>query len=307
MDPAEPEDTMPMSLGNTSGTRRPRLIAPLLSILLLIGTQLQAEDTKIIPVDIYRLVFATDPGLNSRFESHDIERLIARVNSTWSQARVRWTIGQVNTVHVTRDDLPDGLPAKDRREFRRALAKIARRHFLESDDGKRWRIALMQRFPIAASGLYAGEVSTVFYGETSKNGEAQPIVLAHELGHALGLSHVQQETNLMYGGRAKDPGRTRKLERWQIEDAWRQAANGPAPPGGSGNAGRETRRSEEAARRIEIARRLRRFDDDGDGRIAETQVPPRARKAFERVDQGGDGWIDRSEIQRFISGPMDIE
>ena len=75
-----------------------------------------------------------------------------------------------------------------------------------------------------------------------------------------------------------------------------RAANGSGPRRrAGGGARRESRNGATGSgRSIE---RLLAMDRDGDGRLAPREMPPQARRNFERMDRNSDGYLDQQEIR----------
>lgn len=48
----------------------------------------------------------------------------------------------------------------------------------------------------------------------------------------------------------------------------------------------------------QIWRQLLSGDKNSDGKLSEEEMPPRLRRAFSRIDQDGDGFVDESELKR---------
>jgi hypothetical protein len=239
----------------------------------------------------------------------EVGQLFSEVNAVWRKWGIEWVPESVSTLKVESTEFPGVSVNETKRGFRNKMAAI-----VPTEPGPgRWQIAILRQFPIPASGTYIPDKNTVLYGELNKNGEHFPIVLAHELGHSLGLKHEKSEENLMYGGRSKDPEQTQFLNTQQIEQAKSHAkADGYAHPGTgtlskdySGNADSENHskrsRTLSSEQRENMARRLKSFDSNGDGQIDLAEVPAKASSTFARIDLDGNGSIDRQELEYFSS------
>ena len=135
------------------------------------------------------------------------------------------------------------------------------------------------------------------------------MVLAHELGHSLGLQHTNLPGNLMQVGRPMDMP---YLTKEQIDIARIQAMKGPAsltdlpdpvsiqrnwvPHPGIEMVGPPSL----VLRRQRIARDFRHFDIDDDGIIKKEDIPYRTLPVFEEMDRNQDDEIDTVEINRFV-------
>lgn len=176
-----------------------------------------------MPVNVYLLKFSNPKDLSARYTKKDVKELFEEVNDIWSKLGFIWTVDSVETVQVGENSFsvpPDGFSSP--REFRDAIADV-----IPNEKTGRWRVYIVNQFPIKGSSVYIVEKGAVVYGELNKSGERYPVILAHELGHSLGLRHEKSPDNLMYGGPEKNPERTMQLSDQQIKRAKGQAGLGP--------------------------------------------------------------------------------
>lgn len=177
-----------------------------------------------LPVSVVRLSFEGNADLSGQSDYAEVERLFKEVNAVWSRWGITWEVSSIETKTVSAADFitpANGFASP--REFRDAAAEL-----IPAPSGdRRWRVYIMRQFPIAGSSVYLVEKSTVLYGELNKEGDRYPVILAHELGHSLGLRHVPMAGNLMYAGPGKTPSTDLKLTPMQIRQARQQAAAGP--------------------------------------------------------------------------------
>ena len=270
-----------------------------------------AQDRAMIqlPVRVYLLSFDAAPDLNSTYDEHEVNLLFGEVNAVWRKWGIEWVPETISTLNVDRNEFPGVSAQETKRGFRNKLAAIVP----AKEGSARRQVAIFRQFPVEASGVYVREKETVFYGELNKDGKRFPIVLAHELGHALGLNHEKKEENLMYGGRAKNPEKTHLLESRQIDLARSVAKGGESsrpegtPPSAvpsvrtGSKSGRQGSGAPSPEQRKKMARRLESFDSNGDGKIELTEVPPKAQRTFGRIDLDGNGSIDSKELDHFAS------
>ncbi len=238
-----------------------------------------------LPVRVHLMSFEAAETLNSTFEAPQVERLFTDVNALWKQWGIEWQLESIVYTRVSAAQFPSIAIDEGRKSFREKLVAISPK----IGQKRLWQVCLIRRFPIPASGVYLRETGTVFYGELNKHGESQPVVLAHELGHSLGLDHVPDASNLMQGGSSKNPSLTTNLDAVQIRAAKVQANHGPV-------AG--ARLDDE--RKLAIVRRLRQMDRNGDGVVVRAEVAPPARKAFELLDYDRNGALDDEEFDHFL-------
>lgn len=179
-------------------------------------------------VRVHLLQSAEFEPLNSGLSDAALATLFEGVNAIWERAGVVW-----NVESIIRE------PAQNAEEFLRAfrgevppsvqiLSSIFPQDSLLRGE---WNVIVVKDLGAIAGGFYLNTVGVVIFGEFGPIG-AQSVtgagrrILAHELGHSLGLDHVPctPEGNLMSPGCAS-ADRTR-LTTEQVESARRQAARG---------------------------------------------------------------------------------
>lgn len=177
-----------------------------------------------MPVAVYLLEFSSMQQLSAQYAQEDVMELFDDVNALWSRYGLTWDVESVQTMYVTRARFSEPVEGfSSPREFRNAVADI----IPAPSTAQKWRVYLVNQFPVNGSAVYIIEKGAVLYGELNKKGERHPVILAHELGHSLGLRHVSNPENLMYAGPQKDTAKTRQLGPQQIIRAKRQAGLGP--------------------------------------------------------------------------------
>lgn len=178
----------------------------------------------ILPVSVVRLVFLKDTELSAKGDYAEVERLFKEVNEVWSRWGITWEVRSIVTQTVSATDFLTPVNGfLSPREFRDAAAEL----IPEPSGERRWRVYVMRQFPVDGSAVYIMEKSAVLYGELNKEGNRYPVILAHELGHSLGLRHVPMVGNLMYAGPGKTPSKDLRLTTIQIQQARQQAQAGP--------------------------------------------------------------------------------
>jgi hypothetical protein len=288
--------------------------------LVLVGgcaTQVSATQTLRLPLHVYRYSFAAAPELNSTLSNAETKELIDRVNRVWERANIRWDLQSVSDRSVDAKDFPELTGSEDRNDIRERLLAVAP----VDTSGRGWNVAVIREFPVPAGGLYLPKARVVYFAERARGGETSAVVLAHELGHSLGLSHSRETRNLMHraaGARGLETENATALSPDQISTVRTQALNGliareslngDYPAIESNRPGRQindmpdrARAGPSPARRKRIVERLESFDLDNDGVIHIEDVPDRGRSAFRRMDTNQDGKLDETELAEFSQG-----
>ena len=169
--------------------------ALLITLLLMPLAALNAAEPLpilVVPVRVHLVQSATQPKLHTTLTEADVQRIFGKVNRIWSQAGIRFEIESVRKTQAP--DLPPD--SKLKRERDRVKAAIPK----ESLSSTAIDVCYVKE--VQPNGFYYGE--PVVVKDTAKltevaGGMDEPIprVTAHELGHALGLKHRQDTTNLM--------------------------------------------------------------------------------------------------------------
>ena len=253
-----------------------------------------------LPVKIYCYSFTTAPELNCTLGQSEIKALMDKVNHIWKQAGIQWTIESIVTRTASSHDFPPLMGDESRFEIRERLVSISPK---EESRPRLWKIAIIGRYPGRAGGVNIRETHTTYFVERTPRGtKGYPMVLAHELGHSLGLQHTNLPGNLMQVGKPTDMP---YLTKEQIEVARVQATKGPASLADLPNwvphpSIEMIGPPSPVQRRQRIARDFRRFDIDDDGIIREEDIPYQAFPVFDRMDRNQDGKIDAVEMNRFV-------
>lgn len=160
-----------------------------------------ADEFMIIPLRIH--VLSGDPEeIDCKLTDADLDRIVGKINRVWSVAGIHFGVESVVREPAARQALfskwKDEFGGSVPLHFHRALLPDASRKF----DGL--HVYYVHKLPV--NGVYMGEDFAIVQ-ETAKLREVPggideplPRVTSHELGHALGLQHRQNETNLMASG-----------------------------------------------------------------------------------------------------------
>jgi hypothetical protein len=166
------------------------------SCVLLVAFGLQAAD-ELTPISIsariHLLQSNNEPALHTTLSEEDVKRVLGKVNKIWSQANI----------HIELESIVKTTAVNDKG--------------VEKDAAYQWVVASVPPDCLFKSGLnifyvkdltdngfFSNKTGLLFVKDTAKltevpGGVDEPIprVTSHEIGHALGLQHRQEMTNLM--------------------------------------------------------------------------------------------------------------
>jgi hypothetical protein len=155
----------------------------------------------VIPLRVHVLKAEDLPEVDCALKDEDIRRIVGKVNRIWHVAGIHWGLESIAREPAARQgrfklvrDLDGAAPVG---LFRVLLPEESRKF-----DGL--HVYYIHKF--AVNGIYMGEDYAIVQ-ETARLREVEggideplPRVTAHELGHALGLPHRQDRTNLLASG-----------------------------------------------------------------------------------------------------------
>jgi len=180
-----------------------------------------------LDVRVFLLESSKSENITAKLNSVEIEELFEEVNEVWSQANIQWNITLISTEEAQNAELFELMMNN---EFPRSMAllrSIIPRDKLTSDT---WDVFLIHDFGGGIGGVYFPDLAAVLQPEVDPLGgialEGGLVrILAHELGHSLGLPHVPCTLtgNLMAPGCFQ--GNQARISETQIENTRKQAAS----------------------------------------------------------------------------------
>ena len=170
--------------------------------------------------------------LNTTLTEDDVRTIITGVNDIWQQAGVSWEIQSIVSDNALNADVYESILLRDLPATGPRIASILP---TASTSENRWDVFYLLDLGGIAGGVYLAPITSVVVAELDPNGQRDLMgsvarILAHELGHSLGLQHVPcaPEGNLMAPG--CQAGDRERLTSGQIEVALSQAATGRPSP-----------------------------------------------------------------------------
>jgi hypothetical protein len=158
----------------------------------------QFEDFLIVPLRVHLLRAVNSPNVHSTLEANDIQRILRKLNRVWGQAGLHFYIESLLSEAANDPALFGEMAAQGDRT---SLLGLRPTHSFAATN--LFHIYYVKKLPM--NGIYFPEA--IFVKDTASLSEVAggldeplPRVTSHELGHALGLQHRQNTTNLMASG-----------------------------------------------------------------------------------------------------------
>lgn len=148
-----------------------------------------------LPVRVHLVQSKTTPAMHTTMTEADVRRIFGKLNMVWSQAGIRFEIESI--VRTEAEVLSPKLEAKE--EFMRVNAMIPRASLCATALNVCY-VKEVKPNGFFHRGLIVVKDTASLRPVEGGIDEPLPRVTSHEIGHALGLAHRQDRTNLMASG-----------------------------------------------------------------------------------------------------------
>jgi len=164
---------------NVSGDETRRASLPIISLM----------------VRVHLVQSETMPEMHTTLVEADIRRIFGKVNAVWAQAGIHF---EIESIGQTQAVLPV-VEARGKPEFARVRASLPKERLGQT------ALDICYVKQVVPNGFFYEELIVVKDTASLKEvsgglDEPLPRVTSHEIGHALGLPHRQEMTNLMASG-----------------------------------------------------------------------------------------------------------
>jgi hypothetical protein len=155
----------------------------------------------VIPLRVHLLQSKDLPEVDCALSDTDVDRIIGKVNGIWHKAGIHWGVESLRREPAAREN---------RFKVARSLGdarNLGLFRILLPDESQKFdglHVYFLHKFPV--NGVWLGDgnaleqVTAKLRPVPGGIDEPVPRVTAHELGHALGLAHRQNLTNLLASG-----------------------------------------------------------------------------------------------------------
>ncbi|MBV8881946.1 MAG: matrixin family metalloprotease [Planctomycetaceae bacterium] len=175
------------------------------------------EDFRVVPVRVHRLQSPHEDALQCRLEEDDLRRVFGKINRIWNKAGLALAIESIRKEDAL---VPKDFDAGALEEFRGTRP---------ADSRPAGMIHVYYVHQLPTNGVFMGR-DAIFVKDTAslrlvKGGVDEPLprVSAHEIGHAMGLSHRQDTINLMASGTTGwsiNDGEIDRVRAWADQQDW---------------------------------------------------------------------------------------
>jgi hypothetical protein len=182
-----------------------------------------------LPVRVQLLQSIGDSSISTTYGDDQVRQLLSVANEVWRQAEIEWVLESVKRTPAGRGAAFDSLVRGEIPRGRELLENYFPRDSLLPNG---WNVLLIRNFGQIAGGVFFADLGAVVLAERGYGFELPPDgrggrTLAHELGHSLGLVHVDcDSTRNVMANACWQPGFESRLSPEQIALARTQAKLG---------------------------------------------------------------------------------
>ena len=182
-----------------------------------------------LPVRVQLLQSVGDSSISTTHGDEQVRQLLGVANEVWRQAGIEWVLESIQRIPASRGAAFDSLVGNQIPRGREPLEAYFPRDSLLPNG---WNVLLIRDFGQIAGGVFFATLGAVVLAERGYGFELPPEgrggrTLAHELGHSLGLVHVDcDSTRNIMANACWQPGFESRLSTEQVVQARKQARRG---------------------------------------------------------------------------------